>query len=224
MQESANLLTLRRELRALLALAIPVILSELGWVAMGIVDTIMVGRLGPEAIGAVGISSASYYAPALFGIGILLGLDTVVSQAWGRRDFQVCHQWLAQAVYLVIVYAPFAMLGIAAVPLLFDRLGINPAVSGEAAVYLHILNLGTLPLLIYAAFRRYLHAANALQITAESGIDEQGQRAEIENVQVHGSRAGDCGVYVETVEEQRHRGDAEHGEWRICDDQVNALR
>jgi multidrug resistance protein, MATE family len=38
---------LRTELRALLSLAIPVILSELGWVAMGIVDTIMVGRLGP---------------------------------------------------------------------------------------------------------------------------------------------------------------------------------
>ena len=113
---------LGRELRALLALAIPVILSELGWVAMGIVDTIMVGRLGPEAIGAVGISSASYYAPALFGIGILLGLDTVVSQAWGRRDFEVCHQWLAQGFYLVVSYTPFAMLGIAAVPLLFSPL------------------------------------------------------------------------------------------------------
>src|ERR1700744_6811960 len=125
MRDSGNLSTLQNELRALLALAIPVVLSELGWVAMGIVDTIMVGRLGPEAIGAVGISSASYYAPALFGIGILLGLDTVVSQAWGRRDFQVCHQWLAQGVYLVIAYAPFAMLGIAAVPLLFARIGLK---------------------------------------------------------------------------------------------------
>src|SRR6201993_784490 len=117
MHDSGNHSTLRSELRALLALAIPVILSELGWVAMGIVDTIMVGRLGPEAIGAVGISSAAYYAPALFGIGILLGLDTVVSQAWGRRDFEVCHQWLAQGVYLAISYAPFALLGIAAGPL-----------------------------------------------------------------------------------------------------------
>ena len=82
MQKSANLSTLRFELRALLALAIPVILSELGWVTMGIVDTIMVGRLGPAAIGAVGIASAAYYAPVLFGFGILLGLDTLVSQAW----------------------------------------------------------------------------------------------------------------------------------------------
>ena len=68
------------------------------------------------------------------------------------------------------------------------------------------------------------HAANALQITAEGGVDEQRQRAEIENVQVHGGLAGDCGIDAEAGEEQRHRSDAEHGEWRICDDQVDALR
>jgi MATE family multidrug resistance protein len=37
----------RSELRALLLLAIPVVLSELGWSAMSIVDTVMVGRLSP---------------------------------------------------------------------------------------------------------------------------------------------------------------------------------
>ena len=61
------------ELRALLSLAIPVVLSELGWMTMTIVDLIMVGRLGPDAIGAVGLGNAVYYAPSLFGIGLLLG-------------------------------------------------------------------------------------------------------------------------------------------------------
>src|SRR5579859_2904806 len=110
---AGRLARLRPDLRALLTLAIPVILSELGWVAMGIVDTIMVGRLGPRAIGAVGISSAAYYVPALCGIGVLLGLDTLVSQAWGRRDYEVCHRWLAQGVYCALAYCPVAMLVIA---------------------------------------------------------------------------------------------------------------
>ena len=39
-------------------LAMPVVVAEIGWVAMGLVDTLMVGPLGPEAIGAVGIGSA----------------------------------------------------------------------------------------------------------------------------------------------------------------------
>ena len=75
------------EFRALLALAIPVVFSELGWMSMAIVDTIMVGHVGPVAIGAVAVGSFVYYCPALFGIGILLGLDTLVSQAHGRGDY-----------------------------------------------------------------------------------------------------------------------------------------
>ena len=43
-QELANW---RNELGAMVTLAVPVVLSELGWTAQGIVDTIMVGKLGP---------------------------------------------------------------------------------------------------------------------------------------------------------------------------------
>ena len=68
-----------RELRAMTALAVPVVLSELGWMSQGIVDTIMVGRLGPAAIGAVSVGNAVFYVPSLFGIGLMLGLDTLES-------------------------------------------------------------------------------------------------------------------------------------------------
>src|SRR5271167_4176160 len=98
------------ELRTLVTLAVPVVLSELGWTAQGMVDTIMVGRLGPAAIGAVALGNAVCYTPSLFGIGILLGLDTMVAQAYGRRDHDECHRWLAQGVYLAIAATPFIML------------------------------------------------------------------------------------------------------------------
>src|ERR1700729_3114034 len=118
----------RRELGALLLLAVPVVLSELGWMAMSIVDTIMVGRLSPASIGAVGVSSALFYTIALFGIGLLLGLDTLVAQAFGRGDFDDCHRALAQGVYLVILYAPVAMLLVGFTPYLFPLLRITEAV------------------------------------------------------------------------------------------------
>ena len=54
----------RMELMPTLSLAGPVVLAELGWMAMGIVDTIFVGRLGAEAIGAVSLGSAMYFAVA----------------------------------------------------------------------------------------------------------------------------------------------------------------
>ena len=153
----------RSELRALLLLAIPVVLSELGWMAMSIVDTIMVGRLSPAAIGAVGISSAIFYTPTLFGIGLLLGLDTLVAQAFGRGDFDDCHRALAQGVYLAILYTPIAMLLVGIAPHFFPVMGITEAVRAPATQYIRLLVYSTLPLLVYAAFRRYLQGVGKVR-------------------------------------------------------------
>ncbi len=154
----------RRELRAMIVLAVPVVLSELGWMAQGVVDTIMVGKLGPAAIGAVAVGNAVYYVPSLFGIGLLLGLDTLVSHAYGRKDHDACHQWLAQGVYLACIATPPLMLMIAAASYGFMRFGITPEVAGMAGSYLRILNFGTLPLLLYGASRRYLQGVGQVRV------------------------------------------------------------
>jgi MATE family multidrug resistance protein len=148
----------------MVALAVPVVLSELGWMAQGIVDTIMVGRLGPAAIGAVALGNAIYYTPALFGIGILLGLDTLVAQAYGRKDHDECHRWLAQGVYLACIATPPLMLLIFLASFGFAPFGITPEVAAPAAAYLRILNWGTLPLLLYAGTRRYLQGVGDVRV------------------------------------------------------------
>lgn len=154
----------RRELRALVVLAVPVVLSELGWMAQGVVDTIMVGRLGPASIGAVALGNAVCYTPSLFGIGILLGLDTLVSQAYGRKDYDECHRWLAQGVYLALIVTPLVMFAVWLASFGYSRFGIAPEVAMPAATYLRILNWGTLPLLIYGGTRRYLQGVGQVRV------------------------------------------------------------
>jgi multidrug resistance protein, MATE family len=154
----------RRELRAMVVLAVPVVLSELGWMAQGVVDNIMVGRLGPEAIGAVSLGNALYYTPSLFGIGLLLGLDTLVSHAFGRRDHDECHRWLAQGVYLACIVTPPVMIIIASMSFGLTRFGVIPSVAGPASSYLLILNWGTLPLLLYGGTRRYLQGVGQVRV------------------------------------------------------------
>src|ERR1017187_641601 len=129
------------ELRAMITLAVPVVLSELGWMAQGVVDAILFAWLGPAAIGAVALGNAVYYTPSLFGIGLLLGLDTLVAQAYGRRDHDECHRWLAQGVYLACIVTPPLMLLIALASFGFARVGVVPEVAGMAGSYLRILNL-----------------------------------------------------------------------------------
>ncbi|MGD0890583.1 MAG: MATE family efflux transporter [Terracidiphilus sp.] len=154
----------KQELGAMVTLAVPVVLSELGWMAQGVVDTIMVGRLGPAAIGAVAVGNAVCYTPSLFGIGLLLGLDTLVAQAFGRKDHDECHRWLAQGMYLACVVTPPLMLLMGLASFGFARFGITPEVAGLAGGYLRIMLWGTLPLLVYAGTRRYLQGVGSVRV------------------------------------------------------------
>jgi MATE family multidrug resistance protein len=154
---------LRQELKPMLALAGPVVLAEIGWVAMGIVDTMIVGRLGPEAIGAVGIGSMLFMAIAIFGMGLLLGLDTLVSQSYGAEQVAECHRWLTQGVYLgLIVSVPLTGLAWFGIEHL-HQWGFSDAVLRLTRPYLSIVTWSLLPLLLYASFRRYLQAMNIVK-------------------------------------------------------------
>lgn len=147
---------MRRELGPMLRLAGPVVSAELGWMAMGIVDTIFVGRLGAEAIGAVSLGNALYFAVAIFGMGLLLGLDALVSQAFGAGDRHECHDWLIQGLYLAAIACPASMLLLWAADPLSERLGLNAPVLEQARPFLRAVTWGTPALFVYATFRRYL--------------------------------------------------------------------
>src|SRR3954467_12962621 len=107
----------------MLSLAAPVIIAELGWVTMGIVDTLMVARLGAEAIGAVGLGSSLFIAVAVFGMGLLLGLDPLVAQAFGARRIDECHRWLIAGIWLAVIAAVPVVAGVFAIVALLPYLG-----------------------------------------------------------------------------------------------------
>ena len=155
--------TLRREIRPTVSLAAPVVIAEVGWVSMQIVDIAMVGRLGPEAIGAVGVGSALFLALSVFGMGLLLGLDTLVSQAFGARDRPACDGWLRHGVVLALVLtAPLGLLAWIAGSRL-DVWGFDPAVLALVRPYFGIVAWSLPLLLLYAAFRRYLQAVSMVR-------------------------------------------------------------
>ena len=125
---------------------------------MGIVDTLMVGPLGPAALGGVGMGSSLFFGIAVFGMGLLLGLDTVVSQAAGAGDHVRCRRWLWQGVWLAaIVSGPIALVA-EFVRLNLGRFGLHPDVRPIVEVYLGVAFYSLWPLLLYAAARRYLQA------------------------------------------------------------------
>lgn len=144
----------------MLVVAAPVVVAELGWMAMAIVDIAMVGRLGAEAIGAVGVGSALYIALAVAGIGLLLGLDPLIAQAFGGARLEECHRWLLHGVVLALAATVPLMVVAYLVIALLPAWGFDSRVLELTDAYFRVITWSTPPLLLYAAFRRYLQAMN----------------------------------------------------------------
>lgn len=156
--------TLRQEFVPTLRLAVPLAFAELAWMFMGVVDTIMVGRLPNSAIaiGATGLGETLYNMLAIFAAGLLLGMDTFVSQAFGREDLKDARHSLVNGVFLALIIAPVLMLLVLACPPLMRQFGISPELVDPMTPFLRALNWGSLPLVLYFALRRYLQAVNVV--------------------------------------------------------------
>jgi len=144
-------------------LAMPVVMAELGWMTMGLVDSLMVGRIGPEAIGAVGIASSLFMAVCIFAMGLLLGLDTLVAHAFGAGRLDECHRWLAYGVALSLLLSIPITIVILALSSGLSSWGLDPAVLRLTQPYLDVLAWSIPPLLLYAAFRRYLQGMGVVR-------------------------------------------------------------
>jgi MATE family multidrug resistance protein len=146
------------ELMAMTRLAAPIVLAELGWMAMGIVDTMVVGRVSAEAIAAVSLGAIVFYGVAVCSGGVLLGMDTLVARAFGAGDAEDCRHSLIQGVWISLLLTPLVMGLVWTLDLVLPRLAIDPAVVRATRPYLHALNWSAPALLVYFAFRRYLQA------------------------------------------------------------------
>ena len=157
--------TFRSELRPTLRLALPLVLAEIGWISMAIVDTMMVGRLpnSAQSIAAVSISSSLFLVFVFFGEGLLIGLDTLVSQAFGAGQRSDCYHSLVNGIYLSLILLPLLIVPIWLLPRFFPLFGVTPDVAVLARPYMYTLALGLLPLLLYFTFRRALQGMNIVR-------------------------------------------------------------
>src|SRR5687767_11945422 len=76
----------RADWRALWNLALPAAIVQLGMMAMGVVDVIMVGQVSAADLAGVALGNIYVFGVAGFGLGVMFALDPIVSQAVGAND------------------------------------------------------------------------------------------------------------------------------------------
>jgi MATE family multidrug resistance protein len=151
------------DLKKLLTIAGPIVIVQVGLVAMGMVDTIMVGRVSPAAIAAVALASTLFMVVGTFGMGVIMSLDAVVAQAIGADDRPAAVRAFQRAVVLSgILAVPTVLVLCLAEPLL--RWTGQPAeVVPLAWNYMKVALPGVLPFYWFVVMRQTLQAMHRLR-------------------------------------------------------------
>lgn len=142
-------------------LALPLAVAQGGQALLGVVGTAVVGRAGPLQLAGTGLGNAIFMALAVSGMGVMHGLDPLVSQAIGAGDMPRARALLWQGVWLACGLAAVLAIPFVLAPLTLVPLGIEPAVAREASRYL-LWRLPGLPFfLAFFAARAYLQGLGA---------------------------------------------------------------
>ena len=146
------------EVRALLRLGLPAAGTQLASMLLGVVDTMMVGRLSTEALDAVALGHLWIYGTMIFGMGLIWGMDPLMSQAHGAADGAKVGRTLHAGFLLVALLVPplwWAWTQTEAVMLAF---GQAPHLASMAGTYVDTQVYSMVPFLLYLALRQYLQS------------------------------------------------------------------
>jgi MATE family multidrug resistance protein len=148
------------ELAETLKLAVPIVLTQLGQIAMMTTDLALIGRLGDEAIAAAALASTVFFVSFTVGMGLVSAVAPLAAQAFGARDPRQVRRALRVGLWAaLLVSLPVMVFPLCGEQILL-MLGQAPATAHLAQRYLFGLAWGIAPALWYLAIRGFMGAVN----------------------------------------------------------------
>jgi len=146
----------------MIRLALPMVAVQLGQMLMGVVDTVMVGRVSAEALAAVALGNLYFWGASIFGLGVLLALDPVVAQAVGARDTVAVARGVQRGLVLALALSLLATAVLLPARPVLGLLRQPEGVADIAGGYARITAAGIIPFYAYSALRQSLQAMRRL--------------------------------------------------------------
>ena len=145
-------------MRTLSRLAVPIAVAQAGSQMMSLVDTAVVGRLGAVPLAAIGLGNSLFFAVSIIGMGIVMGVDPLASQAVGAGDERRARMMMWQGVWLSALVTLALSVATGLIPLGIRAMHLDPEVTRQATIYLWIRLLSLFPMLAFIVVRAYLQA------------------------------------------------------------------
>lgn len=160
-----NLSQYTKEFSYNLKLAYPVILGMLGHTLIGIVDNIMVGKLGSTELAAVSLGNSMIFIAMSIGIGFSTAITPIVAEADAEKDDNKIRSAFHHGLFLCIILG-FLLFGLVVLAKPIMELLHQPEeVITLAKPYLDWVAFSLVPLIIYQGYKQF---ADGLSMTKYS--------------------------------------------------------
>ncbi len=158
--------TWQEETRILLALGIPMALTQLIAFAVYTIDVLMIGRISPEDLAAASLGTVIYFALWMVGSGPVMAVSPLVSQALGanQNDTRDVRRSVRMTLWAIFLLFPIVLVALALTEPVALALGQDPGVSAKAGDYVLALAFGWPFALATMALRNFLAALGKTRI------------------------------------------------------------
>lgn len=171
--ESTDAEVPRRPIVELLRLALPTIAQMASYTVMHFVDTLMLSRVGDDAAAAAGTAGMFSFTLISFGFGVLLLVNALVSQSYGKKAYDECGRILWQGVWWAGAYAVMILPLIGLMPRVFGMLGHEPHLVALESAYFKIVVAASILKLASTAVGDFMLAVNrpnTVLVAAVTGV------------------------------------------------------
>ncbi|HEU0037334.1 MAG TPA: MATE family efflux transporter [Kofleriaceae bacterium] len=141
-------------------LAVPLAAQQVGFQLMGTVDSALLGHHSQTALAASGVGNNLLFAITSIGLGIVMGLDTVIPQAIGGGRMVDARRYLSSGLALAVLVGIACSIAVLAAPAILALADVAPDVTDAARTYIYLRAIGIVPFLVSIALRSYLAARN----------------------------------------------------------------
>jgi putative MATE family efflux protein len=155
--------------RAILLLAVPMVLEMVMESVFAVCDVFFVSRLGADAVATVGLTESMLTIIYSLAMGLAIGATAMVARRTGERDTDGAARAAVQAIVLgALVAVTLGVAGVIAAPRLLSIMGASPSVLATGTTYARIMYGGNativLLFLVNAIFRGAGDAAIAMRV------------------------------------------------------------
>ena len=150
----------RDEIRATVSLAWPMVLTNLAQIAMTATDVMMMGRAGPAMLAAGALGSNLYFAPLIFGLGLMTATSPMMAIELGRNRHSVrdIRRTVRQGLWIAVLVSIPLWIFMWNVETVLLWMGQDAKLAHEAGVYVRWLQWAVLPFFGYLVLRSFLSA------------------------------------------------------------------